>query len=81
MMTTRIPFKNLAVERMGEPGQRMPIVRNVGRPERPLSGAPSQALLYLEVPRNINVIVEIYEWVITYGIVESYGSNEKNQTS
>jgi hypothetical protein len=80
-MTTGIAFKNLAVERMGEPCQGMPIVRNVGRPERPLSGAPGQALLYLGVPRNINVIVEIYEWVITYGIVESYGSNEKNQTS
>src|SRR5580700_9247946 len=70
VMTGRIQVEELVVERMREPGQRMPVSLAKGC-ERPLHGIPCQAVLNLGIFYDVRQIIEIDELVADDGIVEN----------
>ncbi len=60
VMPARIQIEQLAIQRVREPGQGMP-VRGVQRRKAPLDGLPAQTRLHLRVVQDIDVVVVVQE--------------------
>src|ERR1700733_2576707 len=69
VMTNRIQPEQLAVERMGQPGQRMPI-RLIVSCESPLDRVPGEARAYVLILENVAFVVVVDEAVVGHGVVD-----------
>lgn len=79
MRPGRIQPEKLAVESMGNPGQRMPIGRLTAG-KRPLDGIPGQARAHVSVIDNVQIVVEVGESVMYDIVVESQRQQRQQKT-
>src|ERR1700691_958008 len=72
MMACRVQGKELVIEGMRKPGQRMPI-RRISGGKGPVDGAPAEATMDVGIRGDVLTIVEDDERVPDHGAVESDG--------
>ena len=79
VVADRIELKDLAIQGMRQPSQRMPVSVAKSR-ERPFHRVPSQAALNLGIFQNIGRVIEIDELVMNDGIVKSERGRHQQET-
>jgi hypothetical protein len=79
MMPRRIQAKQLVVERVGDPAQRMPI-RLLGRSERPSDRIAAQARAHVRVLSHVTSVIVVDEAMPIQRIVDNKGENQDQQT-
>ena len=78
VMSRGIQVKQRAIQRVGDPGQRMP-VRLLGRRQRPLESVGSQALAHVRIIDDVSVIVIIHKRMAVDRVVERQRDHRQQQ--
>ena len=78
MVTDRIELKQLAIEGVRKPGQRMP-VRLIERGECPSYRFPVKTRPNMRILGDIAIVVEVHETIARHGIVESKCGHHQQQ--
>src|SRR5262249_12089260 len=79
MMSSRIQVKQLIVNSMRNPRQRMP-VRGVECRERPADRAPVQSRLYVTICCDVHIVVVVHETILIDGLVERESTCDEEKT-
>ncbi len=79
VMAGGIEAKELAVQGVRQPGQRMPVSVAKGG-ERPLHGIPCQAAMDLGIFQDIRRVIKVDELVMDDGTVESESGRDQQET-
>ena len=78
MLFRRIQSENLAIQRMGKPGQRVP-VGLLKRGERPSDSAPVNARAHLRIFDDIAIVVVAQEFGAEHAVVKRQGTQRQQQ--
>ena len=82
MMHARSQSEQLAVQHVGNPGQRVPIYFAViGEAEGPFQAFRCQPSLYIMILINICNIIKVYKIVVLYWIVNDNRRHKQEQAS
>ena len=79
VMSGWVQAEKLAVERVGKPGQGMP-VRHIVSGESPFHGRPRQARPDVRILRNVLIVVIAEETVVNHGVVRHKHNGGQQQT-
>src|SRR5664279_3569377 len=78
VMSGRIQLKELAIQGVRKPGERMPGV-HVERGECPRDCVPVDSALDLEIVRHVEAVIVVDEWVAVDGAVKRNGCHHKKK--